>query len=286
MDVYVGGNFTSAGGVAANGIARWDMVTQAWYPLLTSGDPSKNGVTCTGMGCRAYVRSIQPSNYYGLLVAGNFDYAGGTTNPAQNVAEWLAGHWSAMGTGTTNTVYVIEASYYGPATVYIGGMFTNPTNYIAKWDGSAWTSLNPIVVNGAVYSIKQIGDLLYVGGTFTNLGGANGDYIATFHSGVWSQLAGDVLDDNVYAIYPHFGAIYAGGDFTASGVLGMSRIGKYQNLAWSNLGSGADDTVLAITDTAHSVYIGGNFLNAGNKPSTYFGRNGMLSYLYLPVTTK
>jgi hypothetical protein len=285
-DVYVGGDFTSAGGVAANGIARWDMVTHNWSPLLTGGDTSKNGVTCNGLGCSAYVRSIQPSSYYGLLVGGNFDYAGGASNQVQNVAEWLGGQWHALGNGTNNTVYAVEADYYGPATVYIGGTFTSPASYIAMWDGSTWSSLNADPVNGAVYTIQQIGYLLCVGGAFTNLGGPNGDYMTTFHNSDWFQQSGDALDGAVYAINSQPPNIFAGGDFTASGVLGMSRIGKYYSDAWSNLGSGADDTVRAIASTDHSVYIGGSFLNAGGKPSAFFGRNGLQYYLYLPVTVR
>lgn len=285
-DVYVGGNFTSAGGVAANGIARWDMVTQDWYPLLTGVDTSKNGVTCNGLGCSAYVRSIQTSAYYGLLVAGKFDYAGGTSNQAHNVAEWSGGHWYVLGNGTNNVVYAIEADYYGPATIYIGGTFTSPSSYIAMWDGSTWSSLNADAVSGAVYAIQQIGYLLCVGGAFTNLGGPNGDYLTTFHNNDWFQMEGDALDDVVYAINSQPPNIYAGGDFTVSGILGMSRIGKYYGSAWSNLGSGADASVYAIASAAHSVYIGGNFLNAGGKPSAYFGQWGGMYYGYLPLTVK
>ena len=35
-----------------------------------------------------------------------------------------------------------------------------------------------------------------------------------------------------------------------------------------------------------TLYIGGSFLNAGGKPSAYFGRNRGQSYLYLPLTLK
>jgi hypothetical protein len=244
-DVFVGGNFTSAGGVSANGIARWDTITQYWYPLLTGGDTSKNGVTCDGLGCSAYVRSIQPSSYYGILVAGKFDYAGGTGNQANNVADWIGDHWYALGNGTNNVVYAIATEAFDSSVLYIGGTFTSPSSFIAKWDGATWSSLNADPVNGAVYAIKKVGYLLYVGGAFTTLGGPNGNYITTFTSD-WVQLDGDPLNDIVYAINDIPGFVFAGGNFTASGALGINRIGYYYGSSWSGYGSGADDIVYAV----------------------------------------
>ena len=280
--VYVGGNFTQAGTTDAHGITRWDTETNYWYAL-------GEGVTCSGIGCFAYVRALSMADG-DLYVGGNFDYAGGTTQPADNAAVWNGSGWYELYPGTNGTVYAVEALSMNE--VYIGGSFTNPSYpYIAKCNDIGCTSLNPDTVNGAVYAIKKVGYLLYVGGAFTNLGGPNGDYMTTFFNSDWVQMEGDGLNDVVYAINSIPGPVFAGGNFTLTGILGMNRIGKFYGSAWSGYGSGADDTVYAavpnlIAPTISTLYIGGSFLNAGGKPSAYFGRNGGQSYLYLPMTEK
>jgi hypothetical protein len=278
-DVYVGGNFTQAGTTDAHGIARWDTETQSWYAL---GD----GVTCSGIGCRAYVRAISKTGTL-LYVGGTFDYAGGSL--VENAAVWTGSAWYELFPGTNGIVYALEA--LSTNEVYIGGNFTSPSDYIAKCNDIGCTSLNADTVNGAVYAIKQKGYLLYVAGAFTNLGGPNGDYMTTFHNNDWFQMDGDGLDNVVYALGSIPGPIFAAGDFTLTGILGMNRVGKFYGSTWSGYGSGADDTVYAVAPSLiqtsiYTLYIGGSFLNAGDKPSAYFGRNGGLSYLYLPTTMK
>ncbi len=281
--VYAGGNFTSAGGISAKNIARWDLNSHSWSPL---GD----GVFgCTGMLCTTYVRSICPSAEYGILVGGRFDYAGSSLNQANNIAPWDGSGWGVLGNGTNGTVYAIANP--SSNTVYIGGAFTTPETYLAKWNGATWSSLNADVINGAVYAIEPSGFYLYIGGAFTNLGGPNGDHISVFYTNDWHQLDGDGLDDTVYALkkYNIPSSLLAGGDFTSSGILGLNRFGNFFTGypgSWSGYGSGADATVRAVAYDGRYAYIGGSFLNAGNKPSAYFGRWGIEYDVYLPVVKR
>ncbi len=277
-DVYVGGNFTSAGGVDANSIARWHFADKTWHAL-------GGGVTCQGLGCSAYVRAINLSSYYDILVGGKFGYAGDPIKQVNNIATCNGSNWSALGNGTNGTVYDI-AIYADPYTAYIVGSFTSPFSYVAMYDGANWNSLNADTISAPAYTIEADGLYLYVGGAFTNLGGPNGDYISSFDSNDWHQLYGDVLDNSVYALDYYWDSVYAGGDFTTAGILGVSRVAKNYADAWSGFGSGADDTVQAIMYSGKSLYIGGNFLNAGGKPSAYFGRWGRQYYGYLPTVVK
>ncbi|HAN71502.1 MAG TPA: hypothetical protein DCQ36_07920, partial [Actinobacteria bacterium] len=64
-DLYVGGNFTSAGGVSANNIAKWDGTS---WSALTCGPI--NGVNDT-------VRAILPQSDGSLIIGGFFTNAGG-----------------------------------------------------------------------------------------------------------------------------------------------------------------------------------------------------------------
>ncbi len=280
-DIYVGGNFAMAAGLDANGIARWNTTTQSWYTL-------GEGVSCSGLGCSAFVRAMSMTDTH-LVVGGVFDYAGGIANPASNIAVWDGSNWAALGSGTNGTVYAANAVSMNE--IYLGGVFSAPAVGMARWNGVAWVVLSADAIDGNVYAIKTAGSQMYAGGAFTNLGGSNGDFISSYHNSDWFQLAGDPLDNTVWAIDSIPEATFAGGEFTAAGALGISKIGAYTGSSWSGFGSGADSTVYAIASDSiapyvYTLYIGGEFLNAGEAPSAYFGRYHGQQYLYLPMTMR
>ena len=73
----------------------------------------------------------------------------------------------------------------------LGGYFTTaggmPANYIAKWDGSAWSALGS-GMNGVVYALAVSGTDLYAGGYFTSAGGVAATNIASWNGSAWSAL--------------------------------------------------------------------------------------------------
>jgi hypothetical protein len=76
-EVFVGGWFTSAGGVSANYVARFNTQTNTWSTL---GTGSSNGVSGGGgVGALAVVGNE-------VFVGGSFTSAGGVR--ANNVARW------------------------------------------------------------------------------------------------------------------------------------------------------------------------------------------------------
>jgi hypothetical protein len=101
-NVYVGGAFTTAGGLSASRIARWNGST--WSAL--------------GSGVDSTVRAIMVSGS-DLYVAGAFTNAG----PAlvNRIAKWNSSGWSALGSGVDGTVRTIAVS---GSDVYVGGYFT------------------------------------------------------------------------------------------------------------------------------------------------------------------
>lgn len=277
-DIYVGGNFTHAGGVTVHGITHLDPATEIWHAL---GD----GVTCDGIGCSAYVRAIDVADG-SVYVGGDFDYAGGSVNQVNNISEWDGDSWRVLGNGTNGVDGTVYAVRVIDSVLYIGGSFTSPVSHLAKLTGVGWTSLNADLIDGPVYAIEPVGQFMYIGGAFTNLGGPNGDYISDFHTNDWHQLAGGGLDNTVYALTTYPASVFVGGDFTASGITGLNRIARYASSTWSNYGSGTDDTVSAVAYDGHYLYVGGSFLNAGDKPSFYFGRWGIEYDVYLPFVAK
>jgi hypothetical protein len=273
-DIYVGGNFTHVGGQTANGIARWDVVTQTW-------DNMDYGVSCSGLGCSAYVRALAKESNW-LLLGGNFDYVDSYVS-AYNVAAWDGYHYSStLGSGTNGTVYTVQMFL---SSLYIGGSFTSPENYIARWNAGGWYPVGNDL-NNKVRSIAWSLDLgMFVGGSFTNAGGDGAaDRIARLGGTSWAPL-GDGFNDSVYALDLSKDTLFAGGAFTSSGTTGMNRIARWDGSNWSGLGSGTDNTVLAVAYVKGKLYVGGDFHNAGGKPSYFFGGWGP-DNVYLPLVVR
>src|SRR2546425_1104494 len=88
-DVYVGGYFRQAGGVAANNIAKWNGTS--WSAL---GSGANNGVNGS-----VYAIAMSGTDLY---VGGLFTQAGGVA--ANCIAKWNGNGWAALGSGASNGV--------------------------------------------------------------------------------------------------------------------------------------------------------------------------------------
>ena len=230
--LYAGGVFTTAGGVTVNGVARWDG--SAWSGL--SG-PSGTGVSDSVYALAVFDDGTGPALYAG----GWFITAGGVT--VNYIARWDGSTWSALsgpsGTGVDYHVYALAVfdDGSGPA-LYAGGWFSTAggvtVNYIARWDGSAWSALSG--PSGTGLDRRRVapsrcfddgtGPALYAGGWFTHRRRGGGEP----HRPLGRQrLVGAQRADRdrgrrqVYALAVFDDgsgpALYAGGEFiTAGGV--------------------------------------------------------------------
>jgi len=253
-NLYVGGEFTTAGSVTTNNIAKWDG--NAWSPLGS------------GMNSQVNVLAIDGSG--NLYAGGGFTTAG--SKSANYIAKWNGSAWSSLGTGMAG-IYgwgVIALAIDGSGNVYAGGTFITAggvtTNNIAKWNGSAWSSLGS-GVNGGVNALAIDGSgSLYAGGYFTTAGSVTTNYVAKWNGSSWVVLGSDMNGPvNALAIAGS-GSLYAVGYFTAMGSVAANHIAKWDGNSWSALGisSGLNGQVkaLAIGD-AGNLYVGGEFTNAG-----------------------
>lgn len=241
--VYVGGDFTTAGGVSADHIAKWE--NGVWSPL----GPGLNGIV------------YALAEHDGVVYAGGeFTLAGGPS--VSKVAKWESGAWSDMNGGMNNTVNALVVS---GTTVYAAGWFTyagaTNANYIAKWDGSNWLPMGT-GMNDVVYALADSNGVLIAGGTFTTAGGATANYIAKWYSGSWSQV-GTGMNQAVFALAAGNYVLFAGGDFTMAGGATANHIAKFENAVWSPLGTGVSNTVSALTIRGGALCVGGWFGMAG-----------------------
>jgi hypothetical protein len=273
--LHVGGDFTTAGDVPANRIAKWDG--RQWSSLGSGigGDtfPSVEGLTVFDDG-------TGPALYAG----GDFTSAGDVA--VNSIAKWDGAQWSSLGSGMNDSVFALMVfdDGTGPA-LYAGGNFTTagdvPANRIAKWDGAQWSALDR-GVDDAVYALAVFDDgtgpALYVGGNFTTAPDVAANGIAKWDGAQWSALGSGmdgtfltvlsltVFDDGTGP------ALCAGGLFTTAGDVAANRIGKWDGTQWSTLGNGVSGTPLpkvsALTvfdDGADpALYAGGGFFRAGS----------------------
>jgi hypothetical protein len=121
--LYAGGHFTTAGGVAASHIARWDG--SSWAALGSGMNDSVHALT-------VYDDGGGPALYAG----GYFTTAGGVA--ASHMARWDGSSWSPLGSGMNDSVaaLTVHDDGGGPA-LYAGGYFSScldsADSYLAKW---------------------------------------------------------------------------------------------------------------------------------------------------------
>lgn len=255
-DVVATGDFTSIGGVAANGIARWDG---------TNWSPYGSGLNFGNLQ-GGHSLLVVPNG--DIVVGGRFQAAGGV--PADGIARWDGSSWSGFGNATGWTVRCLAMMPNGD--LIAAGQMASPTMNIARWNGATWSTLNT-GVNGIVYSLSVLpSGVLVAAGTFVNSWGAN--KIASWDGSLWSATpAGpsfSVLGGSIYSllVLPN-GDLMAGGDFRAmSGApeVPAQGVARWDGAAWSALANGIDGRVRAAAVLANGdLVVGGGFHAIGGK---------------------
>jgi hypothetical protein len=264
--LFVGGQFSQAGPIAAFNVAAWDPVTTTWSALGQGTSNTVEAIDC--IANRVYV-------------GGRFSQAGSVA--ANHVARWntTAQSWSALGSGTSGPVFGLQIRQGPPSNdVYVGGSFASaggiPSRHFGRYTGDADQS-NPEDANwdrdlclsgpnDAVSAIASSGASLYYGGSFTQAGGLSANHIARYDSadGTWSAI-GTGVNGTVDVIAVSGDDVYVGGDFSEAGGVAAANIAHWNSASgvWSALGSGTSGRVHAIAFSGGGLVVGGDFTTAG-----------------------
>jgi len=269
-DLYVGGSFTNAGGVAsADYIAKWSGT--AWSGLA----PLNGGV-------------------HAIAVTGGKLYAGGTFtdaggNPdADFLAVWDGSSWAPFCTSTAPGPAFggsVSALQVIGNTLYVGGAFQNgaaiaSADYLLACNLTTGASSSTVAsdgdMSGAVAALTAVGGTLYAGGQFINLGGnAAIDHIGAY-DGSWHAMGsgpsagGGSIDSFVRALASDGTNVYVGSDsLDIGGIPAADHVARWDGSSWSAMGSSYFSTLTTIYALATSgplVFAGGNFQNASGDP--------------------
>ncbi len=263
--LYAGGSFTQSGTGRAMYIASWDG--DAWASSRAEPDGSVAAFTVYGGN---------------LIVAGGFTHVGDVA--ANHIAAWDGGTWTPLGAGTDDWVTSLTVSNND---LIAGGYFRHAGGdsalYVARWDGSAW---HPLGIGSAdrdsagVTSLAVHNGLLYAGGTFQTMGGTYANLLASWDGSLWQEAGeiegGSFVYPGVFAVGVFGSHLVAAGRFANAGGCAVNCISFIAPGACGALGSGIGRQeyriVLALAEWRGSLYAGGTFQFAGNRPSAGIAR--------------
>ena len=290
--LVAGGEFTAAGGVTVNRIARWDG--SMWQSL--------------GSGMSNIVRSLTTWDPDGegplaeqLVAGGSFPTAGGVT--VNRIARWDGSSWQPFSGGMLSHVRAVttwdpDGEGPLPAQLVAGGSFITASgvtrNRIARWDGSTWqpfgSGMNNSVLALTTWDPDGPGPLpveLVAGGEFGIADGVTVKLIARWNGSVW-QPFGSGMSSLVQAVTtwdpdgtgPLPAQLVAGGSFVIPGGVPVNRVSRWDGSAWQPFGTGTNNSVYALTTwdpdgdgpLPAQLVAGGNFNAAGGVPASHVAR--------------
>jgi hypothetical protein len=289
LKIGAGGSFTMAGSTPAPNCAKWDGL--AWHAVGggTNGPVGALDLYDSGEGIE-------------LVAGGSFTTAGNVAT--SSLARWTSTRWSRLadGEGANFDVRALCTHDDGAGrALFAGGAFTRVggtlANRVARWSGSAWSTLGAGVTgtsSPSSYGFSTVRALtsfddgnglgLFAGGDFTTAGGAPARGIAVWRNGAWSAVGGGIVGNGtIEALCVHDDgtgpALYAGGVFTTIGLVTTKGIARWDGATWSAVGGGVNtynsyDGVYALASWddglggGPTLFAGGSFTDASGVAGT------------------
>jgi hypothetical protein len=276
--LYVGGEFTDAGGIAAaDRIATWNGSNWAAVSSATSQISNGRVADIAVAGGKVYA-------------GGTFVNAGGDAN-ADRLAVWDGTSWKAFcNSGTPAFDGSVHSLQVVGNTLYVGGAFQNGAG-IASADyllacnlttGAPSTTVLATAFAGTVYALAADSNgTLYAGGGFSNLenipAADNVAYLpagGTWHAmGSGGGSCGCAVTTFVRGLTTVGTDAYVGTDANdIAGIVQADHVAKWDGSAWSAVGAGTGGangwfpTTASIEDlagTGQYLFASGTFQNAG-----------------------
>lgn len=255
-DVYVGGEFASAGGVAnTSRIARWDGT--AWNAL--------------GTGCDSTVYAIAIAANGDVYAGGVFTAAGGVAN-TDGIARWDGSAWNALGTGIDGATTVYAIAFAPNGDVYAGGTFATMggvanTSRIAVWAGGTWSALGTGLNSDCRAIVIAPDNTLYAAGAFTTAGGGAANRVAKWDitAATWSAMAAGFGQTGLKLALRDDGLLYAGGVYP---IIGTTSVASWNGSAWTEITTGGARNCEALLIGENGLLYAGTYVPNYNAAAT------------------
>jgi hypothetical protein len=266
---YVGGAFSSVGGVSETNLAH-----------IKSNNTVDAGFTasCTG------------GNVNALLLVGNRLFIGGgftlVNGTARNRAAAVNSKTGALVTawnpdianGSVNTI----AGVFGTdTTLWLGGSFTVANTNVSRTYLVKVNNTNGSLINGTTNAQNTVNklvakhDSLFAGGNFTELG-LKTDYLSSIaEGGTQTDQSMPPTNGQILSIIPDgSGGWYVGGSFTtignqSRGYVARLNSDKSVNATFNVVGLNSNVYAMALDASTNTLYLGGSFSNVGSPARNY-----------------
>lgn len=223
-DLYVGGNFQSAGGVPARCVARFDG--ERWHPL--------------GPGLTVDHWFYKDPVVHALAIYNGELYAGGVFTRAGNdtvnfIARWDGQAWHDVGGGAED--WIASFAVFDGQLI-AGGRFIEVGNLgvarIAAWDGARWHRVGSGVYWGDVTAMTVWRKQLYVGGIFSEAGGIYARNVARWDGRHWYSLGSGIRGHIAYvsAMSVYQDQLLVGGYFDSAGAVAAEGAAAWDGADW------------------------------------------------------
>jgi hypothetical protein len=265
--LYVAGEFYTAGGITATGIASYSFISSLWSAVgsgIAGGGTVYDLLLVPGSG-----------SDFNLYVGGDFNFNDKDGRAMVGIARWDGTFWNTMATGADDAVLALERST-STGEIYIGGEFDNvgtgfsiAADRVAKWNGSAWSALDPGISTGWYEEVDALlmtsSNEVIVGGGFEGGSGLHFNNLALWHpvAGEWSGMDGGLGMYSVVNVLETYGSsVFAAGTIPYAGLTLVGGLGELNGPTWTGFGSFENYYVRDLaTSNGTTIYIGGAFSN-------------------------
>ncbi len=255
-EIYVGGNFFSAGNVNSKSIARWNG--SIWQSF---GNVNNNPSFSTVLNLNVINNE--------LYVLGNFDSIGNLL--ANGIAKFDGQNWFTY--PMLDPIGYFNASAWFNGELYVGGNFDGGPGLqdIAKFDGTNWVSVGGGLSgpNSSIDDMQLYQNKLYIVGNLLVGQGDPGNGIAMWDGISWSQAGSGLLPSTVSALHEFQGELFAGGAILNAGGLPVSYIAKWNGTNWLSLGANFNNKAGCFASNNSDLYIGGGFLTVNGDTMNF-----------------